>query len=302
LAVDASNDIWWNSSGAFQIVTSGGTYYGAGSGGGNNPYSATADMAGNIWFLANAGCTGGSLLYQSPVSTILATTTDTAPTAGFFTSTDSSCTIQTTGKEVPLTASAPTLRNIAADANNGIWGVNVGTSPGTINYFATQSNTWATATSGATHTPGTPMSTLGAQAATTTGLNGPWGLAVDGGNHAWVGSSVALTTGSNFAGKHVLQEYSVTLTNDGNSNISSINLLNTNSGVTPQASGFVFPGTSIPFPPNITTIAADPSGNLWLSSVNTGTTWLSVVVGVARPTITPIAFQTEYNLVGQLPQ
>jgi hypothetical protein len=71
------------------------------------------------------------------------------------------------------------------------------------------------------------------------------------------------------------------------------------------------PGGAIPQIPSAGASwdAVDPSGNLWIFSAKaqsgtatTQTNYVTVVVGVATPVITPLSYQVKYNRIGQTPQ
>jgi uncharacterized cupredoxin-like copper-binding protein len=290
LAVDGNNNVWSQASASHIVSFTGAssTYQASTVAYGSTDQASTVDMLGNVWFDAAKSCTAGGVaasagtLYQVPVSSISATGSAMDAVAnGFYTSGDTLC----TGGTVATAAVQNQVTSLAADDVNGIWAANEGPAgTNTVTYFAPQSNAWTTAVSGSTTIPAggalTSASGLG-------GLSNPYGVAVDGANHVWVANN----------NNGVLSEL-VASYNAATGNIAGISSL-------AGANGFVFGGSGNPYSDGGRQALIDGSGNVWIvnggsglgGGVNGGAlNWLTVMVGVAAPVVTPLTFDVEYNI------
>ena len=277
VTVDGSNNVWWaGQNTTYQAFVDGTSEWTSSSGGlGTNPSGAAVDTLGNVWIDDGTTCTAGTttgaagVLYELPSATISSTPTISN---GFYNTGDTAC----TGGTQTTTAVQANVIALATDANDGVWAANQ--NPSQVTYFAPQSNSWTTAVSSSSTIP-----TTGAAEVSTGNLNAPQGIAVDGANNAWVvGNST--NTG---ATSDSLEEFSVSLAS-GSGNIASINTL----------ADYIFPSTASPFPHYEHSVSIDPSGNLWISSGTSSVNWVTVVVGLAAPVVTPLTFQAEYNIAG----
>jgi hypothetical protein len=279
MTVDGSGNVWFEGSGTHvEEFQQGQPTLFAQSAAvlGIQPAGAAVDSFGNIWLDQN-NCTVGTTTSAAGVLFQVTNSGTGAPPVvqnGFYGSGNSAC----TGGSQTTVANPGVVTGIATDANAGIWVASE--TPSAMTYFAPQSNAWATAVAGNTSIP-----VMGAQTATTGNLNNPVSIAVDGSNNAWVVGN-AYNTGV-FGDS--LAEYSVSLSS-GTGNIAAINPL----------ADYVFPSTGSPFPRSEHSVAIDPSGNLWIASGSTSTSWVTVVVGLATPVVTPLALQAEYNLIGAM--
>jgi hypothetical protein len=287
--VDASNDVWILGSSSILQVYSGNTgssvtYANSGSAKyGNGVTSAAADTKGNVWLLTGANCTGSAGLLNQALASSYASPT---VTYGIYTSGDAGCVSGT--NSLTTTATIGGLQSIATDANNGIWATGGAATDGTstVTYFAPQSAAWTNAVSTSTTIPTTGVYTSSAGLG---GLSSPYGVSVDGANHAWIMNGAVTGTNSGIA----ISELAVALATDGTNNLASSPIASA-----AGSNGFLFPAKTTPFPATGGhSTAIDPSGNVWLAN-GTNQAYISVIVGAAAPVITPLAFQTEYGLIG----
>ena len=284
LVVDAANNVWDNAaSGPVQSFTNAASTYEASTTSlGAFPYGATTDGLGNVWLYSSEACT--STAYGLLSKIVSSSISGTGSGIDAIVSSTHTTGVTCTGGNQNQTTTAVLAEafQIAADANNGIWAANEN-GVNTITYFAPTSSAWTTSVAGSSVIP-----TTGALSYSTTGMiSNPSAVAVDGANHAWVGSYNSTGSGD------TLGEFSVTLA-AVSGNITSINPLN-------GTVGYEFAAVTTPFPHQIKSIGIDPSGNIWLGSLY-AQNYITVVVGAASPVITPLTFQAEYNRIGQTPQ
>jgi streptogramin lyase len=269
IAIDANGDIWlanYEGSSYTKFTSTYNTFTSAAIPGLNYPSSVAIDPAGDVWF---ANFVGNSLIKLSPSGSAM----------GTFPS-----------SYAPLQVISDTVGNLwTPNPNNGTVAMieNDGSHPGTFSvpslspargpqiaaldsthtlWLLNQDNSISaiSATTGAA-LPGTPFN-LGTSA-------GPVALTLDGGNSLWTLNQVPTSTGP------------------------------FNNTTTSTLSGFTHSGKSLftghTFPYNMTSLAVDGSGNLWIASPSATTVY--EIVGLAAPVVTPISVATAHNTLATRP-
>lgn len=145
---------------------------------------------------------------------------------------------------------------------------------------------------------------------TYTGYTAPWSIAATSGGSIWIANAGSTgiyqlpsgsTTGAQYASGISTPQYDAV---DGAGNVwvsnNTANLyeLNSNGTLISPATGFSGPQSTHP----AAGVAIDPSGNVWVASNSTNApSTIYEIVGVAAPTVTPIARALKFNAVATKP-
>jgi hypothetical protein len=330
LAIDGSNDVWAAISGKNLVgVLSGATTLTTGGVVTGNPYMIAIDLSNQstspnytmskggsfIYTMDSNGCTTGTMVNGSSTGTVggsiamdytASTTVSMVTQPGFATPlnyiVDSSCNNTTNvptstsiiNNGVASTGTAHVLMSqpygIAVDHSNNIWVVNQN-----YNQVASDSTTTdaysvtkLTAPNYSTNfTGGTVGPTLSFTTILGGGLYKADYLAMDGAGAAWIGDT-ATPSGSGDTGA---TGGFVGFTSAGSPISTTYGLYGGiyNNGTSTVARKFSSPRG----------VAVDGSGNVWVS--NTTGTYITVTVGVATPTVTPLATGVENGTLASLP-
>jgi hypothetical protein len=296
---------------AIAIDTSGGA---TGSG-------LTSATTGNVWVdsanVPTCNSYAAGVVYQSPTSSI------SSPTlAGGYYGANVACTASSLISPTQQVNAAAGMGNpygIAIDKNNGVWVANYAT-PSTdpnykspvVSYLLPTSSSWIAGTTGTQASPDTatpePSSVAldsnnsGLGNTNSNGFGNPGTVAVDGSNIAWASNLQGDGNGG--------AVFQVALSGSGSG--ATISTVSTPAIVGGGGSGLKIPSGANPLLPNsggVNWLGIDPSGNIWyLSSkaqsngATTQVNYVTVNVGGATPVLTPLAYQVQYNRIGQTPQ
>jgi hypothetical protein len=282
--------------------------------GGTSPYALTIDKNNNVFVtnsasgaynvseFANAGSTVTTSAVNTAGATPVGIATDTSSSGPFvYVAASTACANSGTISEFndsisgaspnavfgdgtptcaavtsPIAAAIGEPVGIAVDKNNNLWEVNTVSENGS-GIGATYLVTGGTGTIGSTSASSTTF-TAGSP---TYGFAAPWNVSVDGNNNAWF----SMTTGGNAVAALGVS------TSTGSPVITP---LTGNTGLQHTESNSKF-NTS-------RQAVIDGSGNVWVSNnSSTGIPYLTVVVGVAGPVVTPMSVALKSNRVGQKP-
>jgi len=267
---------------------------------------ATAvDTRGYLWVVASHACETtspstvyGGALYQYEITTAAGSAANGTPTlqptfgkilsatpAGNASQLNQCNTTSNSNVQNAVTATETinavtnTPYGIAVDRNNNLWVTEAASgASGGITFIGVNSDgtIGSTSSNSLTLSPGT----------NTYGLGTPSAVAVDGNNNAWVANN----TGD------YLSEFSATTSTSGTSpvvtTVSSINSLAGNTGYYHDITGAKISSPKA--------IAVDPTGNVWLTSNGTSA-YVTAIVGVAAPTVTPLSVAAKNNAIGIVP-
>jgi predicted aconitase with swiveling domain len=165
---------------------------------------------------------------------------------------------------------------LAVDKNNNLWVVN-SVSEGSSGIGATYLVTGGTGTVGSTSASSATFSA----SSPTYGFAAPWNVAVDGNNNAWF----SMTTGGNAIAALAVS------TSSGSPVITPLT----------GSSGLEHTESNSKFNTSRQAII-DGSGNVWVTNNSSSEIpYLTVVVGVAAPVVTPLSVALSNNRVGQKP-
>jgi sugar lactone lactonase YvrE len=143
------------------------------------------------------------------------------------------------------------------------------------------------------------------------GLSSPNALAIDGNHHLWITNSAAQLSEFTDAGSPVASssgggiQTSYNVAVDGAGNVWSLNYAANSLSETSTSGAAITPSTGYTAASFASPIglAIDASGNIWVgNSSGTGNTnYLTELIGVAAPTITPLATALQQGQLGQMP-
>jgi PKD repeat protein len=327
LAVDGTGNVWIANYGTGGATSSVSMLSPSGVPAANSPFSGATyingsaalavDLNNNVW-IANEGNNSAAELNATLTGNSYSIGTVGSPLNGI-------------GLAVPSA--------VAIDPLNNLWFVNSGNNQVTevpsngcstttcvTNYSGlnnpagialdSSGNAWVTNTGGASVTKIIPGSTPAAF--TGGGLNSPVALAIDGSSNVWVTDSsltevsqlnsagTAVSPSAGISGGGVSPSTSVAI--DGNGSVwiadattNGLSQLNSSGTPVTAASGYRSPSVSAP-----SSLGIDPSGNIWVANgtpLTSGPLQFTVTefIGLAAPTITPLAQAVMRGQLGQTP-
>jgi len=245
---------------------------------------ATAmDTRGYLWVVAAHACQistlYGGAIYQylttSGTPTLTATGTITSKTPGGVAEA-TQCGAGSTNPVTPtlqINATTSTPLGVAVDHNNNLWIANA-VSTGGVTFIGVNSDGTIGTTSSSSLTVNTG------------GVSTPSAVAIDGNNNAWIADN---------SGNNLVAFSATTSTSGTNPVVTSVSAITPITGSAGYSHNVT--GAKISSPK---AIAVDPTGNVWLT--NNGTSnYVTAIIGVAAPTVTPIAVALKNNVVGVLP-
>jgi len=279
IIVDGSNDVYITNQAATvnavsEFATAGSTFTEtAANSTGTVPLGIIADTVTNgpIYVSASTACgnVGDIAEFATPI-------TGGATATHIFATSTATC--SSPSRTDSLAAVTATPLGMAIDKNDGIWLAGGLTPNGVITYLATDgSGGIGTGTNASVSLPSSSPSPAGT-------IKVAYYASVDGNNNAWiVNDSTSSTSGIN------------ELSAVPGTPITFTNVLGTgNALIHSEATGVLLASPR--------QIAIDPSGNIWITnSPSAGTTYITTIVGVAAPVLTPLTNQLRDTLTGQKP-
>jgi len=286
VSIDASGNVYSSNSSnkVYEFQNGSGTTTSSSVNASSWTQGTAIDTRGNLWIVAEHACEYNSIyggaLYQfatgtTPVESQIYTSTTPAGVAYA-----TQC-VGPTGVTNPVTptkefaADTNDPLGIAVDKNNNLWIAEASTGTGGgVTFIGVNSDSSISSASSNSIT------------VTGNGIGTPSAVAIDGNNVAWICNN----TGNDLAG------FTANISTSGTSPVvTTVSSLSPVSGTT----GYYHDinGAKISSPK---AIAVDPSGNVWLTNNGTAS-YITAIVGVAAPTITPLSTALKAGAIGTLP-